>query len=52
MSDQWQQSYEAWLDERAGHWLAEEEPAANECPMCGAEIDEDMRYCRACGDFV
>jgi hypothetical protein len=51
-SDQWQEQYEAWLDERANHWITEDNLPDNECPMCGAEIDTDVRYCRDCGDFV
>lgn len=50
--DDWQQGYEAWLDARAD-WLAGgEDIPEDECPMCGAEIDTDQRYCRACKDFV
>jgi hypothetical protein len=48
--DAWAEQYEAWLDERANQWL--DEPAENECPMCGAEIDPDNRYCSECQDFV
>ena len=50
-ADAWAEQYEAWLDAR-GDWLAEDELTETECPMCGAEIDEDLRYCRACGEFV
>lgn len=50
-NDAWAEQYEAWLDARS-EGLSEDEPAENECPMCGAEIDTDYRYCRACKDFV
>ena len=51
-TDAWAEQYEAWLDARAD-WLAGgEDIPEDECPMCGAEIDTDQRYCRACKDFV
>lgn len=51
-NDAWAEEYEAWLDARAD-WLAGgEDIPEDECPMCGAEIDTDQRYCRACKDFV
>jgi predicted amidophosphoribosyltransferase len=51
MAEAWAEQYEAWLDARAD-WLSEDEIADDECPMCGAQIDVDYRYCKACGDFV
>ena len=48
----WAEQYEAWLDARADHGLSEDDLADDECPMCGAEIDLDVRYCTGCGDFV
>lgn len=50
MADQWAEQYEAWLDERETQHLPEDDE--NECPMCGAELNADYRYCAACKDFV
>lgn len=51
MSDHWQQSYEAWLDERDTYWLSRDLDE-DECPICGADIDPKVRHCYSCMEEV
>jgi uncharacterized OB-fold protein len=47
----WAEQYEAWLDARETDHLPEDDDETR-CPMCGAEIDPNYRYCPACEDIV